>query len=427
MEIPLGSWPRRAAAVASFAIAAVVIWQASTLWLARHRLSSENLATMIRGASLTPGDGAAWDHIGQSEFLNSDVPEAIAHYREAVAADSLSPHYWVDLAAAYEAAGDNGRAQDGYAHAAAASPLSAEVAFSYGSFLLREEHFPEAYKEFRRATLANPELLPLAISRTWRATGDVDQINQMLPVSTDAYLQAIDFFASNHKTEPALRVWQRLIGLGTPIDLPSAFPFLDELIREDRADDARSVWAEALVAAGLPPAEPFRHSLIWNGDFKQKVANGGLDWRWSPVLGVAIGFDSQPSPEGSRPVRLDFSGGSNVNLTAPFEFVPVQPSASYHFHAYMRTEDITTESGLRFAIFDPNHANVVSVLTDDFTGTHAWTAIDADLTTGPETRFLVVQVTRSPSRLFDNKLGGTGWIADISLVPSRAETDRASQ
>ncbi len=385
---------------------------------------------MMRGIALTPGDGAGWDRIGQlrqSDFANLNIPKAIAAYRKAVKVDPRSPHYWLDLATAYEVAGDNARAQDAYAHAKAASPLSAEVAFSYGNFLMRNGNYPEAYKELQQAVRSDPKLLPLGISRTWRALEDVDGLNQMLPATSDAYLQAVDFFASNHQMEPALMEWQHLIALGKSVSLPSTFWFLDELIREDRADDAHRVWREALAAAGMPNQEPPGRSLIWNGDFKHDFANGGLGWRWGPVPGMAIDFDSEPGPEGSRALRLDFSGGSNVNLGGPSEFVPVQPQTTYHFHAYMRTEDITTESGLRFSILDPNHPNAVAVLTDNFTGTHAWMPLDADVATSPETHFLLVRLYRAPSRLFDNQLSGTVWIAGVSLVQASAEAERPSQ
>jgi hypothetical protein len=39
-----------------------------------------------------------------------------------------------------------------------------------------------------------------------------------------------------------------------------------------------------------------------------------------------------------------------------------------------------------------------------------------ELTTGPDTHFLLVRLLRFGSRLFDNKLSGTVWIADASLV-----------
>lgn len=430
MEIPLDGWRRRALPLMAMAVAAILIWQASVLWLARHRLESGNLALMTRGIALTPGDGAGWDRIGQlrqSDFANLNIPEAIAAYQKAVTVAPHSPHYWLDLATAYEVSGDNAQAQDAFAHAKAASPISAEVAFSYGNFLMRNGNYPEAYKELQQAVRSDPKLLPLAISRTWRAVEDVNQLNQILPVTNDAYLQAIDFFASLHQMEPALMEWQHLTELRQPLSLPSAFPFLDELIREDRADDTSRVWREALAAAGKSREGPGNHSLIWNGDFKQDFANGGLDWRWSPVRGATIDFDSQPDPQGLRALRIDFSGGSNVDLGAPVEVVPLQPGTGYHFHAYMRTEDITTESGMRFSIIDPNHANAVAVMTDNFTGTHAWTALDADVATGAETHFLLVRLFRAPSRLFDNQLSGTVWVAGISLVQAGTEAERPPQ
>lgn len=423
MEIPLDSRPGRALLLAAIVVAAILIWQASILWLARRRLESGNLALMTRGIALTPGDGAGWDRIGQlrqSDFANLNIPEAIAAYRKAVTVDPRSPHYWSDLATAYEVAGDNARAQDAYAHAKEAAPLSAEVAFSYGNFLMRNGNYPQAYKELQQAVRSDPKLLPLAISRTWRALESVDRLNQILPVTSDAYLQAVDFFASNHQMEPALMEWRHLMALGQPVSLASAFPFLDQLIHDDRADDTRRVWSEARAAAGMP-AEAAGRSLIWNGDFKQDFANGGLGWRWSPVQGATIDFDSQPGPDGSRALRLDFTGGSNINLGAPWQFVPVQPQTTYHFHASMRTEDITTESGLRFSIFDPNHPNAVGVLTENLTGTHPWNALDTNVTTGAETHFLLVRLFRAPSRLFDNQLGGTVWIAGVSLMQADAE------
>jgi hypothetical protein len=83
----------------------------------------------------------------------------------------------------------------------------------------------------------------------------------------------------------------------------------------------------------------------------------------------------------------------------------------------MRTEEITTESGMRFSIVDPNHSDAVNALTDNFMGSHPWTVLDMDVTTSAETHFLLVRLWRAGSRLFENKLSGTVWIADISLIP----------
>jgi hypothetical protein len=178
------------------------------------------------------------------------------------------------------------------------------------------------------------------------------------------------------------------------------------------------VWREALAAAGLPHDEPANHSLIWNGDFAKDFLNGGLDWRCSSPFGASIGFDAPPT-SGGRSLRLDFSGGVNLDLAEPLEFVPVEANYRYHFHAGMKTEGITTESGVQFLITDPNR-RALNFSTENFTGSHSWTSVDTDFTTGPSTHFVLVQLRRLPSRLFENKLSGTVWIGDVQLTASNA-------
>lgn len=432
MEFPLESARQKTALlIATFAISALVIFQASEIWLADHRIHSGNVDQMERGAALLPGDGEAWDLLGhfyQWDFLHSDLPRALTDYQHAVHEDPFSADYWMDVASASEANGDWAGAQRAFERAKAVYPSSGEVAFHYGNFLLRRQEYPEAYGQLRQAVAADRKLLPVVISRVWRSSEDVNQLlDQVLPPDIEAYSQALDFFGSIHQVEPALAIWQRMQKLGRFMPLQQTFPLMDELIREDRADDARRVWREALTAAGLPNEEPNRQSLIWNGDFGGEFANGGLGWRWDSPAGASIDFDFQIGPNGSRVVRLDFTGGENVNLDAPFEYVPVEPNRRYRFHASMRTAAITTESGMRFAIVDPNHAGAVNVVTDNFTGSHPWTPIDADVATGPETHFLLVRLVRSMSRLFDNKLSGTAWIADVSLIPPDAATATAGE
>jgi tetratricopeptide (TPR) repeat protein len=417
--------------IVTFALSAVVIFQATEIWLADHQIHSNNGDQMERGAALLPGDGHAWDLLGhyyQWDFLHSDLPRALADYQHAVRDNPWSADYWMDVASASEASGDEAGAERAFERAQAVYPSSGEVAFHYGNFLLRQQEYPEAYAQLRRAVVADRALLPVVISRVWRSSEDVNQLlDQALPPDIDAYSQALDFFGSIHQAEPALAVWQRMRKLGRFIPLQQTFPLMDELIREDRAEDARRVWSEALAMAGLPNQEPARESRIWDGSFGTDFANGGLGWRWDSPPGASIDFDFQAGPNGSRVVRLDFTGGENVNLDAPFQYVPVEPNHRYHFHAALRTEDITTESGMRFELVDPHHAGAVDVVSDNFTGSQPWTPINEDVSTGAGTHFLLVRLVRPPSRLFDSKLSGRAWIADVSLIPSDVPADAAGE
>lgn len=416
---------RWALLVAALIVALFFSYQAIRLWIADYRINSNTLNAIQHGVALEPGNAQAWDILGrfqQLDFSAGDPNAAVKSFQKAIQDDPDSAYYWMNLAAAYEATGDVSRAQDAFVHAREVYPLSAQVAWNYGNFLLRQQQPAAGYAQIQLAIRSDPSLLALAISRTWRSSHDVGMLlDQVLPADQDAYFQALDFFASSQQAEPGLLVWQRLISLGKPIALPRSFPFLDELIREDRSADASGVWREALRAAGLPYQEPGNGSLVWNGSFISSFANGGLDWRWNNPLGVAIDFDSPMPGHGGRSVRLDFGGGTNPGIDYPFEYVPVEPKRTYHFRAYLRTESISTESGMRFFISDPNHNNAVFLKTENLTGTNLWTPAQLTVTTGPQTHFLQVRLFRDVSRLFDNKLSGTVWIADVSLVPSKAD------
>lgn len=423
MELTLLNGRKRNLLLAgSLLIAALMIFQAVELWLASRWINSQELHLVQRGAALVPSNASAWDklgHLRQWSLSDSDLPGAIADYRRALHDDPLGAHYWMDLASAEEASSDESAAKDAFIRARAVYPDSAEVAFYYGNFLLRQQKYSAAFAALRKAVGEDSSLLPLAISRAWRATSDANEIiDQLLPANVPSYTQAIDYFAAIHQCNAALAVWSRLANSKTAVPLPAAFPLIDELIHENRGAEARRIWLQAASAANWPGSYASDSSSVWNGDFANDFAGGGLGWRWIPSPGIYLSFETPPPQSGVRALRLDFNGGSNLDLDGPYEYVPVSPAQPYHFHALMRTDGITTESGPRFFISDPNNPGAVSVVTDNFTGTHRWTAVDANFSTGQKTAFLVIRLVRTPSRLFDNKLSGTVWVADVSLAPT---------
>jgi tetratricopeptide (TPR) repeat protein len=412
---------RRFVLLVCFFAGAILTFQAIRIWVADYRVHSNQIDQMERGAALEPENAAAWDRLGrarETNFENLDSVGAVADFQKAVARVPLSPAYWMDLANGYEAIGNVPLAREAFTRARASYPASAVVAWGYGNFLLRQNDYDAGFAQIKQALQADSKLVPLAVSRVWHLNQDADLLlNQVLPANQDAYFQAIDFMQENRQPSAALAIWQRLLSLGKPFELRRSFPLLGLLIQTDRAEDASRVWREALTAAGIPYNEPANRLLIWNGDFTRDFLNGGLDWRWNFPFGTSIDFDTAPPSSGGRSLRLDFSGGANLDLMEPLQFVPVEPNRRYHFHAAVKTEGITTENGISFLISDPNNGAPM-VTTENLTGPHTWTPVDVNYATAPVTHFLSIQLRRSPSRLFENKLSGTAWIGDVSLVAS---------
>jgi hypothetical protein len=81
----------------------------------------------------------------------------------------------------------------------------------------------------------------------------------------------------------------------------------------------------------------------------------------------------------------------------------------------MRVEGITTDSGPRFQIYDAEAPTRLFLSTENLTGNSSWSPERLEFTTGPETRLLVLRVTRPFSRKLDNLIAGTVWIDQINL------------
>jgi hypothetical protein len=58
------------------------------------------------------------------------------------------------------------------------------------------------------------------------------------------------------------------------------------------------------------------------------------------------------------------------------------------------------------------------------TGAQPWTEVELPWTSGNDVRGLHLCVSRLPSAKFPNKIGGSAWIDDVSLVPQSAENTK---
>ncbi len=383
-----------------------------------------------RAARLEPENAEYWYRLGryrQLDFEHADPALAIAYYRRALAIDPRSAFYWMDLADAYESAGDPARAREAFETAQSAYPISTEVAWRYGNFLLRQERLPEAFAQIRRAVTKDPKLTTLAVSRCWRVSADVDRIlNETLPADSGVYLTALDFFVAERADNAALAVWKRLVTLHPALELRRTFLLLDGLLERDRVEDARRLWQQARGLAGQSMPERPGGSLVWDGGFEGELDGGGFGWRRENIPGASWDFDTETRHAGARSLRVTFDGSSNLDFANLIQIVPVEPNTRYHFAAYLRTEEISTDSGVRFLIAFPRTPGSPSFLTPNRTGTLPWTLEELDFTTGPQTRLAQIVLRRTPSQKFDNKLHGTLWVDDVSLTPVSPEAARPS-
>jgi tetratricopeptide (TPR) repeat protein len=397
--------------------------------LASHYEASLNPADWERAARIEPDNPDAWYKLGryrQLDFDNSDIPLSISYYRRAIQLNPKSPYYKVDLAGELETAGSDEEADRLFRTAQSAFPISPEVSWKYGNFLLRQNRLPEAYAEIHRALLVDPSLIPLAASRAWHSDPDVHVLlDQVLPETADAYAQALAYLTDLQDPAAAQEVWRRLVALDSPVDWKSAFRLTDLLQAQGKLEDAGTVWRQAVAKDGGSPSPYAGASLVYDGGFEREISRGGFGWRQVDAKGSDFDFDSEIKHSGSRSARLIFDGTENLEYEGLSQSALVLPATHYRFQGFLRTDQISTESGMRFEIVDPKDPARLDIITPNETGTIPWTLEQIDFTTGPNTRLISIRVVRKPSVRLDNELRGTVWIDDVSIVPHGASGESA--
>jgi hypothetical protein len=382
-----------------------------------------------RATKLEPDDASNWYFLGrywQYNLEDPDSPRAIRAYQTALSFDPHSADTWLDLGTAYETEGDTAGARNAFVQAKRAYPLSPEVSWRYGNFLLRRGDSNAAFAEIKHAVEADPKRGAAAFALSMRFDRNVNSaLQRVLPSSQDAYLNVISALAEQAQTDQALIVWSKLAALPPKLQLSQSFPLLEALINKRQVAEAQRVWDQALNFASVsrPPDPP--GSLVWDGGFETNVVGGGFTWRYSSFIdGVVVTLDTNEKHSGNRSLRLTFNGLRNVTFNDVCQFVSVQPSTSYVFSAWVMTRSLSTDQGVRFGLRSVGDPSNSAVWTDDVEGTQPWTKIELPWTSGKDVHELQLCVTRLPSVKFDSKIRGSAWIDDVVLAPASAENSK---
>jgi len=427
MILRLSSNAQRAVVVAaSFSVALVLVYFSIRNALAAHYVGLQTGKSFERAVHLEPTDAQNWYLLGrywQYNLEDPDAPRAIHSYLTALSLNPASWEIWLDLATVYETEGHPAAARDAFLRAKKIYPLSAEVSWRYGNFLLRQGERDPAAIEMRLAVAADPKRGAEAFSRALRAGFDIETIlDRVLPPISDAYLDVIRDQTADRYTDNALKVWDRLASLHPRISMYDSFPLVGALMTEKRIAEASQVWDQAVLFSGLNDLPNPQGSVLWDGGFESNVKGGGFSWLMSQEFrSVQSSIDTQEKHSGNRSLRIVFDGKSNTSFSGICHYVPVKPSTRYLFSAWVKTKALTSDQGIRFQLHALGALDTSSVVTSEVHGSVTWTLLELPWSSAKDVQELQVCVVRLPSQEAENKIQGTAWVDDVALVPRPAE------
>jgi len=327
--------------------------------------------------------------------------------------DPNEPNRWCDAGAAMLKAGQFAAAEYCFSEAVALGPDIPPILMRAGDF----------YYSLRRTERSLEQRSRILEETDAYDAGIFDwYTDKKIPVSeilahglpsgrraAEAYLRYL--INGDHVTE-GVEVWNWTFSHGYADDR-LARDYVNYLAGNQKYEDAAQSWARFL---GVRRDGYLESNWVFNGDFEFELSRLALDWRIDERDDVEVARDASVAHTGSHSLRIRFESKGNVNYNQVGQTAFVAPGR-YRFEAYIRTQEITTDHGISFHIFDPEGPNRVDVSTERLTGTNDWTRIERIILVPLQTKVIQIQVTRQPSLKFDNNIGGTAWIDSVKLSP----------
>lgn len=202
-----------------------------------------------------------------------------------------------------------------------------------------------------------------------------------------------------------------------PFPFSAAEPYLDRLIDLGRIAEAAAVWRDLERLEIVKGSKQDQSdNLIFNGDFEQSPLNTGFDWRWSSNLTfLALDFSAPGAFHGAHCLRIDFSVSRNAEYEPVYQIVPVLPNTTYTLQAYVRSEDITSDTGPSLRVTGTQQPGFRDVISDTTVGTTSWHPVRLYFSTGPWTQAVRLSVWRPLGRTYPTEISGTFWLDAVSL------------
>ena len=277
-----------------------------------------------------------------------NIQQAITIFRKVLQRDPQDPYRWVDLGDAFLEAGQKEDARYCFGQVLVLAPHSAALLLRVADFHFQIGENQEALPITARILALIPDYDSVIFSDYIRSVDRAEDVLRLgLPEGGRAAKSWLQFLIQAGRLDDAQRTWDWVVGRGYADDA-LAGEYVEFLIRQGHPDSAASAWAQHM---GARADDYDKSTYLFNGDFESDPAQSPFDWNVARTEGVEVTRDCTTAWSGKCSLRISFAGTQNLGFAAASQLAFVRPG-TYRFHAFIRTEALTTDQGIRFRISD---------------------------------------------------------------------------
>ena len=390
----------------------ISIWRGISLY--QINLSQETLLRATRLASSNPDPYYRLGLFHQWELRHIDLKESAYYFRKAIERNPLEQDYWLNLAKIYQRMGESTLSQRASENAISVFPTGYRGRWVIGNLHLQQGDLEKALPHFSYILVYYPNQSAMVYDVLRKAVNDPDFVlERIVPKDPSSFKQYLSYLYETGDKDAARRTWARRSSFGYQPDRGETLRHIEFLISKNEFNEAFQVWKARLREEGLPAPED--SNLITNGGFeKEKILGGGFDWKIEKVSGAEASFDPSIAYEGKHSLKIVFNGKENVDFSHVYQFVPLKSNTEYVLKANMKTQTVTTKSGLKIEVsgVGPTFHGVSETLTGD----NEWRELILTFRTLSQSQGGLVRIRREKTDKVDRFISGTVWIDNVSLT-----------
>jgi hypothetical protein len=386
------------------------------VYLCQSSPSKENLLRTIRLIPSNPDPYYRMSLFHEWEMKSIDIEESLRFLKEAIKRNPLEQRYWLDFAQLLNMKAEKRGSEQALEKAISAFPTGYRGRWVSGTLLLQQGSPDKAFPHFTYILSHYPNRSRLVYDISNRSIDDKDLLfERLIPRDPSSINRYIGYLCEIGDYDSAKRAWRKKVSYGFKSTREETIRYIERLISHGELGEGFETWKQTLREERLDTSSD--GNLITNGGFElDKLLGGGFDWKIAKVKGTEISFDTSVAFEGKRSLKIAFDGKENVNFYHVYQYLPLRPETEYTLKASIKSDKITTRSGVRIEIVGIGGIGPrLYSASEPITGSNEWKEQTFTFKTPAGSQGGVIRVRREETQKLDRFIGGTVWIDDIQL------------
>lgn len=350
--------------------------------------------------------------LNERTFLAENQEISLAEYEKAVSVSPNDFRLWLAVGRARERNGDAAGAEKALRKALGLAPNYAQVQWTLGNLLLRQENPQEGFAFMRRAIETDKQYILPAVSTAWFIfDGDIAQIEQNIGNSANTKAALAVFLARQKRFDEAVQIWNALPENERKTDF-----------KENGEEIYRQLIAEKQFRNALDfqthsgETEIFAVGKIANSGFENdiKTVNPSIfDWQIAEGLHPQVGLDNQQKHGGNRSLVIIFNSSDGKIFRQVSQTVAVEAGRTYEFEAFYKAE-LKTSTTLKWEIADASDGKILAS-TEPIAENSGWSNLRTKFSVPENTQAVVIRLARIGCISAICPISGKVWFDDLAI------------